>query len=155
MTIATTLEAFLGERQTDYSLITHPHTGSSHETAEAALVLEDHIAKAVLVKDANTFFLVVIPADHWVKMKAISHELNRTLELATEKEIAAIFTDCEIGAIPPVGNAYGVDTLLDKSITSLSNVYFEAGALDHLVHTSGDSFMKLLGGSRQGYFCEK
>jgi Ala-tRNA(Pro) deacylase len=85
-------------------------------------------------------------------MHAISHELDRDLELATEEEVGAIFPDCEIGAVPPVGKAYGVETLLDDSFNSLADVYFEAGDHEHLVYTSGDSFRKLFGGSRHGYY---
>jgi len=152
MTIAATLKNYLDQHRIDFELISHPHSGSSHETAVAAHVPEDHIAKAVLVRDSEAYFVVVIPADCWVKMEAVNSELNRTLDLATEDEIAEIFTDCEVGAVPPVGDAYRIETLLDKSLTTLANVYFEAGDHEQLAHVSGDSFQKLLQGARQGYF---
>jgi Ala-tRNA(Pro) deacylase len=152
MTIASKLERHLAEQHAEYELLSHPHTGSSHETAEAAHVPEDHIAKGVLVRSGADYFLAVIPADRWLKMDAIHHELNRDLELASEKELGAIFSDCEVGAVPPIGNAYGIETLLDESLTSLANVYFEAGDHEHLIHTSGDDFNRLLGGSRHGFF---
>lgn len=152
MTIATKLERHLAEQHAEYELLSHPHTGSSHETAEAAHVPEDHIAKAVLVRGGEDYFLAVLPADRWLKMSAVSHELNRDLELASEKELGAIFPDCEMGAVPPIGKPYGVETLLDDSLTSLANVYFEAGDHEHLVHTSGEDFNRLLGGSRHGYY---
>jgi len=152
MAIATTLDNYLDQHRIDYELISHSHSGSSHETAVAAHVPEDHIAKAVLVRDTEAYFVVVIPADCWVKMEAVNSELNRTVILATEDEITEIFTDCEVGAIPPVGEAYRIEALLDKSLTALANVYFEAGDHEQLVHVSGDSFLKLLRGARQGYF---
>lgn len=152
MTISATLEQYLAQQKIDFTLVSHPHTGSSHETAQAAHVPEDHIAKAVVVRDEEAYFLAVLPANGWLKIEAINHELNRNLNLATEDEIATIFTDCEIGAVPPVGEAYGIETLLDKSLTSLANVYFEAGDHEHLIHASGDDFKKLLSGARQGYF---
>ncbi len=152
MTISATLEQYLAQQQIEYRLLSHPHTGSSHESAQAAHVPEDHIAKAVVVRDKQAYFLVVLPADSWLKIEAVNHELNRDLNLATEDEIGDIFKDCEVGAVPPVGEAYGIETLLDKSLSSLANVYFEAGDHEHLVHTSGDNFIKLLGGARRGYF---
>jgi Ala-tRNA(Pro) deacylase len=152
MTIAAKLERHLAEQQTEYELLSHPHTGCSHETAEAAHVPEDHIAKGVLVRGGKDYYLAVIPADRWLKMSAIDHELDRELELASERELGAIFPDCEVGAVPPIGNAYGVETLLDDSLTSLANVYFEAGDHEHLVHTSGENFARLFGGSRHGYY---
>ena len=152
MTIAAKLERHLAEQQTEYELLSHPHTGSSHETAEAAHVPEDHIAKGVLVRGGEDYYLAVIPADRWLKMGAVNHELSRDLELASEKELGAIFPDCEVGAVPPIGKAYGIETLLDDSLASLANVYFEAGDHEHLVHTSGDEFTRLFGGSRHGYY---
>ncbi len=153
MTIATTLETYLSQHEIDYELLTHPHSGSSHETAVAAHVPEDHVAKAVIVRDAEAYFAVVIPADSWLKTEAVNRELNRVLKLASEDEIAEIFNDCEAGAAPPVGEAYGIETLLDKSLTTLANVYFEAGDHEQLVHVNGNNFLALLGGARQGYFC--
>ncbi len=152
MTIAATLESYLEKQDIDYELLSHPHSGSSHETAAAAHVPADHVAKAVVVRDAEAYFVIVIPADCWLKTEAVNSELNRVLNLATEDEIAEIFIDCEVGAVPPVGDAYRIETLLDKSLTTLANVYFEAGDHEQLVHVSGDSFQTLLRGARQGYF---
>ena len=45
MAIAETVKNFLEQKAVEYDLISHPHTGSSHETAEASYVDEDHIAK--------------------------------------------------------------------------------------------------------------
>jgi len=130
----------------------HPHTESSHETAEAAHIPEDHIAKAVVVKDASDYAIVVIPASNWLKMDSLRRELNRDLHLATEDEIAELFDDCELGAVPPLGPAYGIETLLDESLTSLADVYFEAGDHVQLVHLSGEDFQALLSGARRGYY---
>jgi Ala-tRNA(Pro) deacylase len=152
MAVAATVEDFLSRRGVAYELVSHPHSGSSHETAEAARVSEDHIAKAVIVKDADDYAMVVIPASHWLEVEHLRKELNRDFHLATEEQLAALFSDCEAGAVPPLGPAYGVETFLDQALTSLANVYFEAGDHEHLVHTSGDDFRALLSGVRHGYF---
>ncbi len=66
--------------------------------------------------------------------------------------MARLFEDCETGAIPPLGPAYQIETFLDEALTSLANVYFEAGDHENLVHTSGDNFKKLLSGVRHGNY---
>ena len=152
MAIAPTVEDFLSRQGVAYDLVPHPHSGSSHETAEAAHVSEDHIAKAVIVKDADGYAMVVIPASQWLEVEHLRKELNREFHLASEEQLAALFRDCEAGAVPPLGPAYGVETFLDQALTSLANVYFEAGDHEHLVHTSGDDFRSLLSGVRHGYF---
>jgi Ala-tRNA(Pro) deacylase len=152
MAIAPTVEDFLSSQGVAYELVPHPHSGSSHESAEAAHVSEDHIAKAVIVRDADGYAMVVIPASQWLEVEHLRKELNRDFHLATEEQLAALFSDCEAGAVPPLGPAYGVETFLDQALTSLANVYFEAGDHQHLVHTSGDDFRSLLSGVRHGYF---
>jgi len=152
MTIASTIQRYLTEKTVDYDLIAHPHTNSSHETALAAHIRDDHIAKAVLVREHDYYAMVVIPASGWVRMKHLRRELNRDLHLASEREAAHVFSDCEAGALPPLGPAYGLETYLDESLTSLADVYFEAGDHQELVHTRGEDFQRLLGGVRRGHY---
>jgi Ala-tRNA(Pro) deacylase len=152
MAVAETVHRFLVQHSIDYDLVPHPHTGSSHETAEASHISEDHIAKAVIVKDATGFAMVVVPASNWVEIKHLRKELNRELHLAEEEEIGTLFPDCEVGAIPPLGPAYGIETFLDQSVSTLANVYFEAGDHEELIHVSGEAFQTLLSGVRQGYY---
>jgi Ala-tRNA(Pro) deacylase len=152
MAIAETVQSFLAQHLVEYDLVSHPHTGSSHETAEAAHVSEDHIAKAVIVKDTDGYAMVVVPASNWIEVEHLRKELNRDFHLATEDELAKLFSDCEPGAAPPLGLAYGIETFLDEALTSLANIYFEAGDHEQLVHTAGDDFRTLLGGVRHGYY---
>jgi len=152
MAIAETIQRFLEQQSVEYDLVPHPHTGSSHETAEAAHVDEDHIAKAVIVKDEAGYAMVVVPASNWVEVGHLRKELNRDFHLATEAELAKLFNDCEAGAAPPLGIAYGIETFLDEALTSLANVYFEAGDHELLVHTTGEGFRTLLSGVRHGYY---
>ena len=152
MAIAQTVEDFLAKHAIEYKLVAHPHTGSSHETAEAAHVSEDHIAKAVIVKDSGNYAMVVVPASNWVEVEHLRKELNRDFHLAAEEELKELFADCEIGAVPPLGPAYGIETFMDQALTSLANVYFEAGDHEQLVHTRGDDFRSLLSGVRQGHY---
>jgi Ala-tRNA(Pro) deacylase len=152
MAIAGTVKNYLAQKSVAYDMISHPHTGSSHETADAAHVREDHIAKAVIVKDATGYAMVVVPASHWVETRHLNSELARNFELVAEAELAQLFPDCETGALPPLGPAYAIETFLDETLTTLANVYFEAGDHEHLIQTSGDGFRRLLSGVRHGHF---
>lgn len=152
MTMSMTQERFLVQRKAQYDLLLHRHTSSSRETAAAAHVPEDHIAKAVVVRDRADYAIVIIPADRCLQMDDLRKELGRDLQLATEEEIAQLFKDCEPGAVPPLGPAYGVETLLDEVLSNLDDVYFEAGDHEQLVHIRGEKFQDLLCGVRRGYY---
>ncbi len=152
MTIPKKVQSFMKARGVDYELVQHPKSESTHETADAAHVPDDHIAKAVVVKDALGYALAVIPGDRWLKLDALNRELNRSFELAAEGEIEALFPDCRLGAVPPVGEAYGLETYVDESVLALSKAYLEAGDHQSLVSVSGDGLRALLSGLRRGRF---
>ena len=155
MAIAKTVQAHLDALNPDYKLVAHPRTSSSRETAAAARVPDDHVAKGVVLKDSTGYVLAVIPGDHWIKLHSLQTELNRPLELAHEKDVDTLFSDCASGAVPCIGPAYGIETVLDEALCSLASVYFESGDHEHLIQVSGADFVKLMGGVRHGYFSHK
>ncbi|MDH5392507.1 MAG: YbaK/EbsC family protein [Gammaproteobacteria bacterium] len=153
MPISNTVNSYLHEHNIQFDLLPHSISHCSLETARKAHVDEDHVAKAVVVKDENGYAMVVVPADGWVKMNKLQAELNREFELADESELKSLFSDCKTGAIPALGQAYQLDTYFDEQLNSLANVYFEAGDHEHLVHLHGDEFRALFRGVRHGHFC--
>ena len=131
-----------------------PQVRIVHEAAAAAAagVGEDHVANAVLLKDAAGYLLCVIPGNSWVGFHGLQAELNREFELAPEAEVEKLFSDCDPGAIPCTGKAYGIETIVDEALASLAFVYFESGDHEHLVRVGGDDFHKLMSGLRHGHF---
>ena len=95
---------------------------------------------------------VSVPAARAVDIGRLGTQLNRDLELATEAEIDDLFPDCDHGALPPLGMPYQIPTVYDDSLAGLSDVYFEAGDHDDVVHMSGDAYLDLLSDSRHGRF---
>ncbi|MES9876415.1 MAG: YbaK/EbsC family protein [Candidatus Sedimenticola sp. PURPLELP] len=154
MAIAPSVLAFLEAHDISFDTITHPKSYSSAETAAAAHVMDDHIAKAVVLKSGDNFLLAVIPANQWVNLKQVDTEMNLPCQLAEEWEAEELFVDCQPGAIPPLGTPYGIETLLDEDLTSLAKVYFEAGDHEQLIVVSGDRFNQIMKGARHGHFYE-
>jgi Ala-tRNA(Pro) deacylase len=152
MAIAKTVSSLLADLAVDYDLISHTRSVSTHESAESAHVPEDHVAKAVIVKDASGFAMVIIPGSSWLRLEALDEETGRQFRLADEREVDILFPDCRPGAVPPVGPAYAMETFLDEGLTTLANVYFEAGDHEHLVHVGSEAFLTLLKGVRRGHF---
>lgn len=152
MTIATRVEQVLRDCGAHYKLISHPITGSTHESAKAAHVRDDHVAKAVVVRDGKDRAVAVIPGDTWLDLKALTQETGRPFELDEESDLKTLFPDCEPGAVPPFGFAYKLETFMDEALDSLSSVYFEAGDHAHLVRVNGETFADLMIGVRHGRF---
>ena len=155
MSVAATIQSCLSEHKVNFNLVPHPKTYSSHDTAQVAHIFEDHIAKAVIVEDAQGYAMVVIPATNWLRLHSLKEELDRDFHIADESALADIFGDCQQGAIPPLGPCYHLETFLDEQLTSLANVYFEAGDHENLLHISGEAFQCMLKGVRHGHFSHR
>ena len=152
MTIPDTVKRYLEQHNIQYELITHPVTYTSQDSARTSHIPDDHIAKAVMVKDEKGLAIVVVPASDWLKLNALNSETNRNFEMANENDFSSIFKDCKTGAVPALGQAYAIETCFDERLGSLANVYFEAGDHKHLVHINAEQFKVLFKGLRHGYF---
>lgn len=154
MSISVTVEQYLIRHGIDYDLVAHPRTGSSMETAEAAHIPGDRIAKGVILEDDGGYLMAVLPATRYVRLRALRSLLRRNVILAEEPEITALFRDCVPGAIPALGPAYGMETVIDESLAQQPELYFEAGDHEELVHVPTERFFELLGTARHGIISE-
>lgn len=153
MEIAKTLEEFLDLNGVEYDMLMHRHTDSSINSAHAAHIPEGQVAKPIILEDAQGYIMAVIPANSHVKIRELNKLLDRNMGLATENEIPALFKDCEPGAIPPVGLAYGMETIVDNALDVCSDIFFEAGNHEQLVHMDGGSFRQLMKSARHASIC--
>jgi Ala-tRNA(Pro) deacylase len=153
MTIASTVQRYLAGQGVDYAVLSHPITGSSSETAQSAHISADCIAKTVVLRDGaagDGYLLAVVPASHHLDLDLVQECLGRAVALASEQEIGQLFPDCDLGAIPPLGEAYGLDVVLDDSLAGLDEVCFEGGDHRTLIRVGGEQFRAMLSGARHG-----
>ncbi len=152
MTIAQTVQNHLKDRSIHYDVITHTPTGSSSETAQSAHVPGNRIAKGVVVKDSSDYLLAVVPGEHYLDVKSLGEYLDRDLEMADESELGKLFMDCKQGAVPALGIAYGLTTLVDECLLNQPELYFEAGDHESLIQVKEADFEVLMEGAEFGAF---
>jgi Ala-tRNA(Pro) deacylase len=150
MTIAASVQQCLAREGVDYDVIAHERTRDSNHSAQAAHIPGDRLAKCVMLADDNGYLMAVVPSTHKVDLGAMHRRLNRELGLATDRELVELFKDCEPGALPPLGLAYGINAILDESLVDAPDIYFEAGDHRALVHMSGRDFLKLMANAPRG-----
>lgn len=150
MTIALKLLEYLEWTGVDYDFLRHPKTATSMVTAEKAQVSGDDLAKAVVLKDDGGYVMAVIPATHHLDVEAVQHLTGRSLVMIDEDQLAQLFDDCEAGAVPPVGQAYGYEVIVDERLDRRDEVFIEAGDHLNLLHLDHGDFEKLMGGARRG-----
>ena len=150
MSLATRVQWYLDSHHIDYELVHHELARNSLESGRMARVPAEKVAKGVLLEDERGYLLALIPASWRLELRAIELLLDRRLELAQEPELEEIFQDCELGAIPPLGEAYNVPMLVDDSLLDQPDLYFEGGNHEDLVHVGADAFRELVGRSSHG-----
>ena len=144
MSIAATVQTRLSQAGVQYEIIEHPRTSNSTHTAEAAHVPGASLAKSVVLEDGEKYLLAVVPATHSVDLGALHRRFGHVIGLASEEQIGRLFADCEPGAVPPFGQVYGIETILDEAFVDAEEVYFEGGDHRALVHVNGSDFLKLM-----------
>jgi Ala-tRNA(Pro) deacylase len=152
MAISPTFQRYLATKNIVYDIVAHQPTKSSMRTAEASRISGDRVAKAVVLRDQYGYVMAILPASHHIRLDDLRMQLGLDVELANEYEIEELFDDCVRGAIPPAGECYGLDTVVDDSIEDQPEVYLEGGDHETLVHMSHAQFALLTATARHGSF---
>jgi len=152
MSVSERVTTFLRQRDVDFDIRAHAPTQTSLQTARAADVPRHRVAKGVLLEDGEQFVMAVIPATQRLDTRALGVLLHRDLRLVPESDMSLLFRDCRPGAVPPLGSAYGIATIVDDALLSRKEVFFEGGDHEHLVRVSGAAFDKLMIGNKHGSF---
>jgi Ala-tRNA(Pro) deacylase len=151
MPLAPTLQKHLDQNVT-YEVLTHDPTMSSTRTAQACHVSGDRLAKAIVLRRDGGYMLAVLPASHHIRLPDLRQQIGNDVALADESEIKRLFPDCELGAVPAVGECYDLDVIVDDSIQEQPDVYLEGGDHTTLIHISQAQFSRLMSGARRGRF---
>lgn len=155
MAIAPTLQRYLAAEKIQYDVIPHEPTESSTRTAEACRVSGDCLAKGIVLRRDGGYMLAILPASHHLRLAELRSQLGDHVEMAKEDEINRLFADCAHGAVPPVGQCYGLPTIVDDGIEAQPEVYMEAGDHETLLHLSHAQFAYLTAQARHGRFSDK
>ncbi len=153
MSMPSRLSNYLQRRGIQYDVMSHAHSHSSAETARSAHVKPHQLAKSVILEDDDGCVMAVVPADARVNIGAIARMLGRDqLHLSDEERLCELFPDCDLGAIPAVGMAWGMDTVVDEALDDNAELYFEAGDHDMVIKLSRQQFHELMREAKRANF---
>jgi Ala-tRNA(Pro) deacylase len=128
MPIPQTLKTRLDHEHVHYDVLPHSLTFRARAVARSLRVPEQQMAKVVIVKVKDRFVTMVLPANWQVDLLRLRKIFGTPrVRLATENEIARLFPDCEVGAMPPLGTLYGLPVYVDRSLTEDEDIVFEGG----------------------------
>jgi len=144
MPISTKLKKFLDKNNVKYLTITHSRAFTAQEIAATMHCPGKELAKSVIVKVNGDYVMVVLPASDKIDFDEIKSALNADwVELASEEEFKGLFPECEVGAMPILGNIYGLPVIVSESILKDEDVYFNAGSHTEAIKMKTSDFKKL------------
>lgn len=123
------LEHYLREHAVAFQVQNHPTTYTAGEVATVEHIPGKMVAKSVIGFADGKTVMLVLPSTYLVDYKKAAHALEAAeFELANEEDLASLFPDCEIGAMPPFGNLYQMPVYVDTSLTTDETIVFPAGS---------------------------
>jgi Ala-tRNA(Pro) deacylase len=144
MQLSNQLQKFLDSHQAKYAVSSHPTAFTAREVASAEHLPAREVAKVVVLFGDGKYHMVVVPANRLVDFQEVRHTLALSqARLATEDELARLFPDCELGAMPPIGALYGLPVYLDSSLLDEQMIAFNAGTHRNVVHMRTEEYRRL------------
>jgi Ala-tRNA(Pro) deacylase len=139
------LKAFLDEQRIKYVSVQHSPAYTAQEVAASAHVTGKHFAKTVIIKIDDRLAMAVLPSNR----KVVLHDLREItgsdhVGFATEDEFRSAFPDCEVGAMPPFGNLYGMEVFVAPSLQENQEIAFNAGTHTEVITMAYRDFERLV-----------
>lgn len=139
------LKNYLDANRVEYVTITHLTAYTAQEVAATAHVPGREMAKTVIVKVDGELAMVVLPANEYVDLESLREATaSRDVQLAHETDFRNAFPECEIGAMPPFGNLYGMDVYVADDLTEDRYIAFNAGSHSDVIRMAYEDFDRLV-----------
>jgi Ala-tRNA(Pro) deacylase len=140
------IKTYLRHHRVEFDAQHHPLAYTAQEVAASEHLPSQQMAKVVMVVADGKLAMLVLPASHRVDEERAAAALNaKVVRLAREDEFASIFADCDVGAMPPFGNLYGVPVYVDITLAEDETITFQAGTHTWTISVRYADFERLVG----------
>jgi len=141
----TQLKEFLDSHNIKYVVMSHSPAYTAQAIAASAHVSGKELAKTVMVKVDGKMAMAVLPASYQVDLGLMQKAVGaKTVEIASEDEFEGMFPGCEVGAMPPFGNLYGMDVFAAQRLAEDEEIVFNAGTHIELIKLAYADFERLV-----------
>jgi Ala-tRNA(Pro) deacylase len=122
------LEDYLRENRVPFEIQHHPKTIPAQEVAATEHIPGRMLAKVIMVLADSEMVMLSLPAPYQADLEKVSKILGAgEVRLAEEEEFESAFPDCEVGAMPPFGNLYGLPVYVEEALAEDETIFFRAG----------------------------
>lgn len=139
------LTSFLDDNNIEYAVINHSPAFTAREVGATTHVLRREVAKTVVVKLGNDMAMAVLAASRRIDLQRLAAAAGvEQAVLADESEFEGIFPNCEVGAMPPFGNLYGMHVYVDEMLTEDDDIVFNACSHSQAIQMTYDDYARLV-----------
>lgn len=139
------LREYLDKHNIKYIVVSHSPAFTAQGIAALAHVPGKDLAKTVMLKLDGRLVMAVLPASFHVDLSLLKKTTQaKDAQLASEEEFKDRFPECETGAMPPFGNLYGLDVLVDETLSKDKEISFNAGSHRELIRLTWGDYAKLV-----------
>ncbi|GBD87979.1 prolyl-tRNA editing protein ProX [bacterium BMS3Abin03] len=141
------IKKLLDRNNIKYIIIKHSPAYTAQEIAALTHVSGRKLAKTVMIKVNGQIAMAVLPASFKVSFEQLKTALGaEKVRLAYEQEFMDKFPDCEVGAMPPFGNLYGMEVYVADNLAEDKNdeIAFNACSHSELIKMSYKDFEKIV-----------
>ena len=139
------IKKLLDEHSIKYTIIKHSSTYTAQEIAASAHISGKELAKTVMIKFDGKMAMAVLPASYKINFDDLKEVLGvEKVRLAYEQEFMDKFPDCEVGAMPPFGNLYGLEVYVAESLADDEEIAFNACSHTELIRMRYKNFEELV-----------
>jgi Ala-tRNA(Pro) deacylase len=146
MSLTPRVASYLDECRSRYEVVPHRPAYTAQGVAAASHVSGWQMAKVLVARQpGHGFLMAVLPASCRLDLATLQEVTGRApLELATEDDLAMLFPDCEVGAMTPFGNLYGIQVYVDTCLEREGTIAFQAGNHREIATMSVKDFEELV-----------
>ncbi len=135
-----------------YKVLEHKSVKTSEEAAKVRGTPLGKGVKAMVLKDkSGKFVMVCVPADKKIDFDKVEKEVGKKLNFAEAREVEAEL-GVKVGAVPPVGRLFSMDTFYDLSIKDKGMVVFNAGRRDRSITIEAKDLIEVATTEKVGDF---
>ena len=139
------LKKYLDKEKVRYVTVCHSRAYTAQETAASAHIPGKDLAKTVMVKIDGKMAMAVLPASFRVDFELLKGAAGTDdVQLAKEEEFVKMLPECDVGAMPPFGNLYGLDVYVSPKLESYDEIAFNAGTHTELMKLAYRDFERLV-----------
>ncbi len=148
----TKIKDFLNQHHIKYIIIKHSSAFTAQEIAASAHISGKELAKTVMIKFDGQMAMAVLPASYKISFDDLKEVLGvEKVRLAYEQEFMDKFPDCEVGAMPPFGNLYGMEVYVAESLADDEEIVFNACSHTELIGMNYVDFEELVKPTRMKF----